>query len=177
MTPETQGAAPVGSGVLHYVLTPEDVLAWERRSPKLRRRDRVALVAAAFAGIGLVKVIGGHMPDLHLLHSLPMAFVVIALPILAVMMMQRRDLRRRVADRVSAPVGVQLEVAPDRIVERREDRRAVVAFGVAGLREVVVGTEHVFLSTGADVVIVPFRAFATPDARAAFVAHWRGQAE
>lgn len=174
MTQTEPDSAPAGSGVLHYVLTPEDAMAWEVRSPRIKRRDRVAIGAGVFAGIGLVKVIGSNMPDLPLLHSIPMAFVVIALPVLAVLWMQRRDHRKRAGQRVPRPVGVQLEYAPERVIERREDRRDVSGFGRSGLHELLETPAHVFLSTGADVVIVPARAFATPDAREAFVAYWRG---
>lgn len=173
MSAAERDAAPLGSGVLHYILTPEDAMAWEVRSPWIRRRDRVALGAAVFAGIGLVKVIGSNLPDLSLLHSLPMAFVIIALPVLAVRLVQTHDRKRRVAERVPSPVGVLLDYAPRRIVERREGRSEVVAFGAAALRDVLVGPGHVFLSNGTDVVIVPDRAFASVSAREAFVRHWR----
>lgn len=175
MTAAEPGAAPGGSGVLHYVLTPDDAMAWEVRSPRVRRRDRVALGAAVFAGIGLIKVIGSNLPDLRLLHSLPMAFVLIALPVLGVKLLQRRDHRRRAVERVPAPVAVQLEFSEERIVERREDRRDAVAFGAAGLREVVAAPGHVCLGNGKDVVIVPNGAFATEAARAAFLRHWQAR--
>lgn len=175
MTAAEHGAAPIGSGVLNYVLTSEDAMAWEVRSPRIRRRDRVALGAAVFAGIGLIKVIGSNLPDLRLLHSLPMAFVLIALPVLGVKMLQRRDHRRRAAERVPAPVGVHLEYSAERIVERQENRRDVVAFGAAGLREVVEAPGHICLGNGSDVVIVPNGAFPTEAARAAFLRHWRAQ--
>ncbi len=148
-------------------------MAWEVRSPWIRQRDRVALGAAVFAGIGLVKVIGSNLPDLALLHSIPMAFVIIALPILAVKLMQTHDRRRRVTQRVPSPVGVVLDYSPGRIVERREGQREVVAFGRAGLRNVIDGQGHVFLSNGTDVVIVPDRAFSSAAARADFSRHWR----
>jgi len=150
-------------------------MAWEVRSPRVRRRDRVAIGAGIFAGIGLVKVIGSHMAGLELLHSLPMAFVLIALPVLAVLWMQRRDHRRRVAERLTQPVGVTLEYSPERVVERREDRSDVLAVGTAGLHDVLDSPEHLFLFTGADVIIVPRRAFATPDAQAAFLEYWQAQ--
>ncbi len=177
MTGPVDAAGPSGTGVLHYVLTPEDALAWESRSPAVRRRDRVAIAASVFAGIGLIQLIGARLPDLKALHSVPMAFVLIALPMLAVIAMQRRDRRRRVAERVAAPVGVQLEHDAGRVVERREDRRDAVAFGPQALRAVVEGPEHVFLHAGADVIIIPTRAFGTPAAREAFVRHWQAHAD
>lgn len=173
MTQTASDAAPQEGGVLHYVLTPEDALAWERRSPRHRRRDRVALGAAVFSGIGLIKVIGGHFPDLKLLHSLPMAAALIAIPVLIVLWLQKRDQRKRAAERVPAPVGVTLEHSPQRVVERREDRKDVSGFGRSGLHEIHETATHVFLSTGRDVVILPARGFATPAAREAFVTYWR----
>ena len=173
MTDAATDAAPVASGVLHYVLTAEDALAWERISPRFRRRDRVALGAAVFSGIGLIKVIGGHFADIRPLHSIPAAFALIAIPVIAVLWMQRRDRLKRMAERVPAPVGVTLEHDPQRVVERREDRREATGFGRAGLDEIHETPTHIFLSTGRDVVILPARAFADEDARRAFVAHWR----
>lgn len=177
MTEAATGAAPDGSGVLHYVLTPEDAMAWEVRSPRIRRRDRVAIGAGIFAGIGLIKLIGTQMAELKVLHSLSMAVVIMGLPVLLVLWLQGRDHRKRAAERVAKPVGVQLEYSRDRVVERREDRSEVLAFGSAGLSEILETPTHVFLSTGSDVVILPARAFATPAAREAFVAHWRGHLE
>lgn len=175
MTGPATDAAPDGGGVLHYVLTPEDAVEWERISPRIRRRNRVALGAALFAGIGLVKVIGSNLPDLRLLHSIPMAFAVIALPMLAVFWMQRRDARRQAGLRVPEPVGVVLDHSPQRIVERREGRATPLAFGAAALREVLEGPRHIFLSNGSDVVIIPFRAFAGEAERSDFLRHWRAQ--
>lgn len=152
-------------------------MEWERRSPRMKRRDRVALGAAVFSGIGLIKVIGGHFSELKPLHTIPMAFALMALPLVAVVWMQRRDHRKRVAERVPAPVGVRLEHSADRVVERREDRKQPLAFGNAGLHEIVETEAHVFLSTGQDVVIVPHRAFADDGARERFVAHWRAQVD
>jgi hypothetical protein len=174
---ESGGAVAEGEGrVLHYVLGLSDALAWERVSPAYRRRDRLALIVSVFAGLGLLQV-GGANPDfLQELHVWPMAVAILLLPPVLVRLLQVRDRTRRAEERVGDGVEVVLEVQRDRLVERRSDRKAVLALGARSLREVREAPEHVFLATREDVIIVPERALGDVGAKRAFVAHWRALA-
>ncbi len=57
-----------------------DALAWERLSPAHRKRDRLALAASGFAGLGLLKMLSGHLEAVSGLHSLPSAILLMVLP-------------------------------------------------------------------------------------------------
>lgn len=161
--------------VIHYTLDYEDALVWERASPSHRKRDKVALFAAFFAGLGLLKMLGGVMTDLATLHSLPMATLLMAAPFGMVILLQRRDLRARAQRRAGQRSGMRLEIWGDRLVEYRDDRREPLAFGALSLREVRETAGHVFLSTGSDVIIVPGRAFVSEAAKSAFAAEWQAR--
>lgn len=160
---------------MQFTLGPGDALAWEKASPRLRRRDRVAVGAALFAGIGLVKVIGAQFEGLHWLHSLPMALALIAMPASAVMLSQRYARMLRAREQLPEPVAVTVEVGPDRVSERMEGRKAPVAIGAKSLRAVVETRGHVFLWNGTDVVILPAAAFADAAAKSAFAAAWKAK--
>lgn len=157
---------------MQFTLGPADALAWEKASPRLRRRDRVAVGAALFAGMGLVKVIGAQFEGLHWLHSLPMALALIVLPAVAVLLSQRYGRILRARERLPDPVAVTVEVGPDRISERMEGRKAPVAIGAKSLRAVVETRGHVFLWNGTDVVILPAQAFPDAGAKADFAREW-----
>lgn len=163
--------------VLVWRMDPTDALAWERVDARYRRRNRAAYAAALLGGMYLLKVLSGHFQDLKPLHSLPMAFVVLAVPSALVWLVLRHDLHRRARARLEAPVDVRLEVGPDRVAEWRAGREKPVAFGPRALREVRATAGHVFLSTGADVVIVPRRAFASAADMAAFAGVWAARVE
>lgn len=162
--------------VLHYTLDMADALAWERLSPVHRKRDRLALAASGFAGLGLLKLLSGQLEAVSGLHSLPSAILLLVLPGLGVWLLQRRDRRKRAALRVGAQVGTRLELWPERMIEHREDRDKPLVLGGRSLRMLVETKAHVFLAAGReDVVIVPARAFATPAAKADFAAYWRAK--
>ena len=161
--------------VIHYTQDYEDALVWERASPPHRKRDRVALFAAFFAGLGLIKMLSGVMTDLAVLHSVPMAVLLIVLPFALVIPLQRRDLHQRAQRRADQRVGARLEIWGDRLVEYRDDRKEPLAFGALSLREVREMEGHVILSTGRDVMIVPARAFANDAAKSAFAAEWKAK--
>jgi hypothetical protein len=162
--------------VLHYVLDAQDALAWERVSPELRKRNRLALAASFFAGLGLLKVLSGQLEAVPGLHSLPAAMILILLPALMAWLFQNNDRYRRANARFGKPVVVKLDLWADRMVEHREDQRAPLALGGRSLRVLSETAEHVFLSFGReDVVIVPARAFATPAAKQDFAAQWRAK--
>jgi hypothetical protein len=167
-------AAALAPDVLDYTLDAGDALAWERVSPAYRKRDRLALAASLFAGLGLLKMLSGQLEDVPGLHSLPAAFILMALPVLMVGLFQYRDRRQRAKARAGSDVRV--EVWPDRLIEHRADRQEPLVLGGRSLRALRETRDHVFLTFGReDVVIVPARAFATPAAKAEFAAHWRGK--
>lgn len=161
--------------IIHYTQDYNDALVWERASPAHRKRDRVALFAAFFAGLGLMQMLSGVMTDLALLHSVPMAAVLMALPFALVILLQRRDLHQRAQRRADQRTGARLEIWGDRLVEYRDDRKEPLAFGALSLREVRETEGHVFLSTGRDVMIVPTRAFLNAAAKSAFAAEWKAK--
>lgn len=175
--PQTE-PRPLGAAdsVLHYVLDAQDALAWERVSPALRKRDRLALAASLFAGLGLLKLLSGQLEAVPGLHSLPAAAILILLPALMALLFQYNDRYRRANARLRKPVVVRLDLSADRMVENREDQPSPLAWGGRSLRVLCETTDHVFLSFGReDVVIVPARAFATPAAKADFAARWRAK--
>lgn len=160
--------------VFDYTLELGDALAWERVSPAHRKRDRLALAASLFAGLGLLKMLSGQLEAVPGLHSLPAAFILMALPMLMVGLFQYRDRRQRAKARAGG--AARLEVWPDRMIEHLPGRREPLVLGGRSLRGLRETRDHVFLTFGReDVVIVPARTFATPAAKAEFVAHWRGK--
>lgn len=164
--------------ILSYMLDFPDALAWERVSHAHRKRDRAGIGAAIFAGIGLLNMAQGQLTDWSVLHSLPMAFLVLALPLGLVLLLFRQDRVKRARVLRGGPVWVRLEITGDRLVERHEGREAPVAtFGARSLREVVLRRAHVFLSTGAEVIIVPERAFADAAEMTAFARDWSARME
>ena len=167
-------AADPAPDVLDYTLDAGDALAWERVSPAYRKRDRLALAASLFAGLGLLKMLSGQLEDVPGLHSLPAALILMALPVLMVVLFQYRDRRQRATARAGGEM--RLEVWPDRMVEHRAYRRDPLVLGGRSLRALRETRDHVFLTFGReDVVVVPARAFATPAAKADFVTHWRAK--
>lgn len=162
--------------VLHYTLDLPDALVWEKASPAHRKRDRVALGASVFAGLGLISLLKGHLPDdVAFLHSLSFALILLVSPILFAVLLQRHDLRKRARERADRSIGARLELWEDRMIEHRDDRREPLVVGALSLREVRETARHVFLSTGKDVIIVPLRAFPTPAAKSAFAAEWQAR--
>ena len=160
--------------VFDYTLEVGDALAWERVSPAHRKRDRLALAASLFAGLGLLKMLSGQLEAVPGLHSLPAAFILMALPVLMVGLFQYRDRRQRAKARAGGET--RLEVWPDRMIEHRADRRDPLVLGGRSLRALRETRDHVFLTFGReDVVILPARAFAKPGAKADFVTHWRAK--
>lgn len=159
--------------LLRFDLDWRDALAWERHDPRQKRRGRVAVAASLFAGIGLVQVIGGSLPSLHWLHSIPMAAVVILSPAALVLLMQRQASARRARERCPERVSVDAELSPARVIQRTAGKGAAVRIGAKSLRDVVVTADHVFLSDGTDVAILPARAFASAADKDAFAAQWR----
>ena len=168
------GIAASAPDVLDYTLDAGDALAWERVSPAYRKRDRLALAASLFAGLGLLKMLSGQLEDVPGLHSLPAALILMALPVLMVVLFQYRDRRQRAKARAGG--AMRLEVWPDRMIEHRADQREPLVLGGRSLRALRETRDHVFLTFGReDVVVVPARAFATPAAKADFVTHWRAK--
>lgn len=161
---------------LRYRLDLSDALEWERVSPAYRRRDRLALAGAVFAGLALLRFGNSHLDILPRLHSLSVAAVILLLPLLAVRLLQLRDRRARAGARLGAEgVDVVLEVGRDRLVERRADRATAVVMGARSLREVTEGAAHVFLATREDVIILPARALGGAEAKREFAAAWRAK--
>ena len=169
----TAAAAAQDGEILRFDLDSRDALAWERVDPRRRRRDRVAVAASFFAGIGLVKVIGSHLADLRWLHSLPMAAAVILLPAAAVLLLQSQARGRRARDRFPHPVPVETEISSARVVQRIRGDGAPVRIGAKSVRDVLVRADHVFLSDGTDVAILPTRAFGSLRERDAFALRWQ----
>lgn len=161
--------------VLDYVLGPRDALAWERVDPAARRRDRLALMAALLAGFGLLSVLHGVAEGWRGLHSVPGAMVVLLVPVVAVRALSWREARRRALARLAAEVAVRLEIGAGRIVERRADRAAVLTLGLRALRLLRETGEHLFLSDGREVVILPLRALGDVTMRRATVARLRAR--
>jgi hypothetical protein len=162
--------------VLHYTLDLPDALVWEKASPAHRKRDRVAIGASFFAGLGLISIVKGHLPaDVAFLHSLTFAFILLIAPIVFAVLLQRLDLHKRAQARADQRIGVRLELWEDRMIEHRDDRRDPLVVGALSLREVKETARHVFLSTAKEVIIVPTRAFATPAAKAEFAAKWQAK--
>lgn len=162
--------------VIHYTLDLPDALVWEKASPAHRKRDRVALGASVFAGLGLISVLNGHLPeDVPFLHSLTFAFILLIAPMVLTLLLQRHDLRKRAQERADQRIGVRLELWEDRMIEHRDDRRAPLVVGALSLREVRETARHVFLSTATEVIIVPTRAFLNPAAKSEFAAKWQAK--
>lgn len=172
-SPVPEGRAP--DLVLDYVLEPADALAWERRDPRYRRRNRAAYSAAGLSGMYLLNTASHLLLDLHILHSLPMAFVVLAAPAALVRVLLRHDLTKRARTRLAGAVQVRLEVTGDRLAEWRAGQAKPVALGARALRVVMATGGHVFLSTGGEVVIVPRRAFASDTEMARFAQDWENR--
>lgn len=159
--------------VLSYRLTPEDARAWERRDPAQRKRNRAALGVSGMVGISLLVTVTRHLPDwLSQLHSNAIAVAILLLPGLGVLLSQRRDLNRRVRDRVPEAVDVTLEVWPRRLAEIRADGRAPLVLGAESLREVIETDSHIFLHARAGTIILPASAFADAKAKDAFAGYW-----
>lgn len=162
--------------VIHYTLDLPDALVWERTSPAHRKRDRVALGASVFAGLGLVSILKGHLPDgVAFLHSMTFALLLMVSPMGLALLLQRLDLRKRATERAAQRIGVRLELWEDRMIEHRDDRRLPLVVGARSLREVKDTAGHVFLSTGTDVIIVPLRAFGSAAEKSAFAAKWQAK--
>lgn len=158
---------------MSYRLTSADALAWERRDPVARKKNRVALGGAVFAGIGLLSVTARHLPVwLSSLHSNALAVLILCLPLGLVLLVQRIDLRQRARRRVPMPTDVKLELWDRRLSECRDDRPEALVLGAQTLRAVIGTQEHVFLHARSGTVIVPASAFADAGAKDAFVDHW-----
>lgn len=169
--PVAAGAAP--HKVLRYRLSPADALAWERRDPVARKRDRVAIGGGLFAGIGLLSVTSRHLPAwLSSLHSNALALVILCLPLGLVLLFQRFDLGKRALRRVGGDTDVTLELWDRRISERRADGAAPLVLGAQSVRGVIETAGHVFVTSRSGTVIVPATAFADSAAKAEFAAHW-----
>lgn len=167
-------AEPATDGdVLHFDLDWRDALAWERADPGSRRRGRVAVAASLFAGIGLLQVIGSHLASLQWLHSIPAAAVLIVTPAFAVLLLQRQARGRRARARFPAPVQAAAHLSPTRVILRVEGQSSPVTIGAKSLREVVVAKDHVFLTDGSEVAILPARAFGSAVDHVAFAEGWR----
>lgn len=170
----TGGAEDGPLRVMQYRLEPGDAWAWEGISPGHRRRDRIAIVAACLAGLGLLQGLAGTLDDAAWLHSLPAALILMLAPAGVVWLLARRDRERRAVARIADPVEMRLEIWPGRLVESRADGTGAVVRGRRSLRALRVAAGRVFLCFGGDeVIILPRGAFATPEARAEFVAEWR----
>lgn len=178
MTTATGGMAAVRPPlpphtVMTYRLTPQDALAWERRDPVARKRNRVAIGGALFGGAGLLSVTARHLPAwLSNLHSNALAVLILCLPLGLVLLMQRRDLVQRARQRVPAPVDVRLEVWDRRISEHRADRGDALVLGAQAMREVIETDGHIFLTARNGTVIVPAGAFGDARAKDEFAGHW-----
>lgn len=159
--------------VMTYRLTPADALAWERRDPQIRKRNRVAIGSALFAGLGLLSVTVRHLPAwLSSLHSNALAVLILCLPLGLVLAFQRVELHKRARLRVAEPVDVRLDVWDRRLAEHRADRGEPLVLGVQALRGVIETDAHVFLYARGGTVIVPATAFADARAKDDFAGHW-----
>ena len=159
--------------VMTYRLTPADALAWERRDPQIRKRNRVAIGSALFAGLGLLSVTVRHLPAwLSSLHSNALAVLILCLPLGLVLAFQRVELHKRARLRVAEPVDVRLDVWDRRLAEHRADRGEPLVLGVQALRSVIETDAHVFLYARGGTVIVPATAFADARAKDDFAGHW-----
>ena len=164
---------------LRYDMGAGDAAVWERMAPAHRKRARLALVAGLFAGFVILQALSGKLETVPGLHTLPAAIVILLLPPLLVWVFQRQDRRRRAEAQVGGPgarIGTRVEVWPDRVIEHRADRTAPRVLGARSLRDLRETGGHVLLIFGRDeAVILPARAFADGQARAEFVARWRGR--
>lgn len=166
-------AVQAPQAVLTYQLTPADALAWERRDPAARKRNRGGLGISLMVGISLLVTVTRHLPDwLSRLHSNAIAVVILLAPFGAMLLAQRRDLRRRGAERVAAPVDVTLEIWPRRLLETRADSRKPQALGAEALRDVIETADHIFLHSRSATIIIPARAFADAKAKDDFAGYW-----
>lgn len=165
---------PEADSILTYDLTPADALAWVRRSPEVRRSDRIAIGGGVIAGLALLQFAAGHLSDaLPQLHSTAVALILLALPPLAVALFRRQAHRALAADIVDQPTMAQLHLSSQRLSLHRADRAAPLVLGAKSLRAVFRTRAHVFLSGAKVVVIVPAAAFADPGAMNDFARHWQ----
>ncbi len=178
MTTATGGTAAVRPPlpphtVMTYRLTTQDAVAWERRDPVARKRNRVAIGGAIFGGMGLLSVTARHLPVwLSNLHSNALAVLILCMPLGLVLFMQRRDLMQRAQARVPAPVDVTLEIWDRRLSEHRADRGEALVLGAQAVREVIETDAHIFLTARNGTVIVPAAAFADARTKDDFAGHW-----
>ncbi|WP_235933063.1 hypothetical protein [Paragemmobacter ruber] len=185
MRPGDRAPAPSGAPgtapelELRFDMGAEDAAVWERVAPAHRKRARLALVAGLFAGFLVLQALSGKLETVPGLHTLPAAICILLLPPLLVWGVQRWDRRRRAEAQVGGPqarIETRVEVWPDRVIEHRADRAAPRVLGARSLRDLRETGRHVLLIFGRDeAVILPARAFAGDQARAEFVARWRGR--
>lgn len=159
--------------VLTYELGPADARAWEKRDPAVRKRNRAGLGVSLMVGISLLVTVTQHLPDwLSQLHSNAIAVAILLLPFGGVLLSQRRDLARRSAERLPAPVKVTLEIWPRRLSEQRADKREPLVLGAESLREVIETDRHIFLTARSGTIIVPATAFPSAKAKDTFAGYW-----
>ncbi|MEY4695959.1 MAG: hypothetical protein RIT14_387 [Pseudomonadota bacterium] len=171
-TPAPAAAAP--QSILSFELTPADALAWVRRSPSVRRSDRIAIGGGLIAGLALLNFASGHLANaLPQLHSTAVALILVALPALIVALVRRHSHRAQAAEIVARPTAAEVHLWTKRLALHRADQAAPLVLGAKSLRAVVQTRAHVFLAGAKGVVIVPATAFADATAMADFARHWQ----
>ena len=180
-----QSAAPAPSDisdpspdqVLTYRLTARAVAQWLATRRAERRATRALVASALLAGVMGLQYLTGRLPvPAGRLPALAEAAVILILPVALALWTRRRALFRDALEEMPRPVTVQLEVWPDRLVERREDRPTPAVLRLRLLHGIALRRGHVLAQTDSARLIVPPEAFASTAARRAFAAHLAAKA-
>jgi hypothetical protein len=159
----TDAAAPLA--VLRYTLRADDIAAHLARSRADRRRMWQGLVSAAFASLLALNFLAGKLPvpDSALLEAAEIA-AILGGPALLALWLLRRDRMERAAEDLPAPVEVALHIHADHAVEHRPDLPRPRPFRARSARRIDCTRRHLVMETDAAALVVPVRAFASPQA-------------
>lgn len=152
---------------LHYSVTPADALVWQRLPREATGWRKAALFAPAIAA-GMVwaasESLGGLLPRLLLTGSGT------ALLWLATQMAFTLGDRRAARALVPEPQAAALDIHGDHLCEHRGGQ--ITCHAPELIRQVVQVPTHVFLDSGAQLLILPRAAFADDGDMTAFADHW-----
>lgn len=163
--------------ILTYRLTAQNVAEWLATRRAERRTTRALVASALLAGVMGLQFLTGRLPvPAGRLTALAEAAVILILPVTLALWTRRRAVLRDAAEDMPQPVAVRLELWPDRVVERREDRPTPTVMRLRLLHGIAERRGHVLAETDSARLIVPPEAFASAAARRAFAARLSAKA-